>query len=131
MTSQRTLAERALAIVIHEIRQDWDVAGIVVALRHLSDQPMGDVAAIALYCAVKRTDQRTPDCIRQPGEHERALANLTGQQPRPGYLTVQRCDRHGDTLPCLHCQREAAGPPATADQIRAIRTAHPITKEEA
>lgn len=123
MTAKRTQAERALAIVVHEIRDDWDAAGVVTALRHVSDQPMADVAAAALYCAVKRTDQRSPDCIRQSGEHERALANLTGQttQPRPGYLTTIRCERHGDTLPCLHCQREQAGPPADRETIRAIR----------
>ena len=131
MTGQRTQAERALAIVIHEIREDWDVAGIVVALRHLSDQPMADVTAAALYCATKRTDQRTPDCIRRPGEHERALANLTSQrdQPKPSYLSTARCDRHGETLPCLHCQREAAGPPADPTTIRAIRAQYATPKE--
>lgn len=39
------------------------------------------------------------------------------------------CDRHGDTLPCLHCQREAAGPAADPDTIRAIRAQY--AKEQA
>lgn len=79
MTGNRTQAERALAIVIHEIRDEWDTAGITAALRHCTDRPMSEVTAAALYAAIHRLDLRTPAPIAKDGEHWRALTNLAGQ----------------------------------------------------
>ena len=100
--TDRTRAERALAAVVHEIRDEWDEHGITATLRRCSDRPLADVAAAALYAAIKRTDQRTPACIALPGEHWQALTRLRGETasaPEP------RCPDHGETLPCLTCQR--------------------------
>ena len=127
-TTDRTRAERALAGLIHELRPDqWDEHGILVTLRKVSERPLPDVAAAAIYCAIHRTDQHTPACIALDGEHWQAADRMAGQhtnQPaRPPYLAGDRCPTHNQWTPCLTCQRIAAGPPATAEQIRAIRQA--------
>ena len=76
--TDRTKAERALAFLIHEIRDEWDEHGITATLRRCSDKPLPDTIAAALDCATRRHDQRTPDCIWRDGEHWRALANMAG-----------------------------------------------------
>lgn len=119
--TDRTKAERALAFLVHEIRDEWDERGIVVALRKVSDRPLPDVVAAALHCAVKRTDQRAPACIALDGEHWRALDRLTGDaattptsvQP-PARLT---CPMHAEPEPCRAC------PPPVTPEVAQLRLA--------
>ena len=104
--TDRTRAERALAAIVHEIRDEWDEPGITAALRRCSDRPIAEVTAAALYCATKRTDQRSPACIAMSGEHWQSLTRLRGETaaaPEP------RCPDHGETLPCLTCQTADRG----------------------
>lgn len=119
--TDRTKAERALAFLVHEIRDEWDERGIVVALRKVSDRPLPDVTAAALHCAVKRTDQRSPMCITFDGEHWRALGRLTGgdtapsgQPQPPSRLT---CPVHGSPEPCRDC------PPPVTPEVAQLRLA--------
>ena len=108
----RTRAEHALAAVVHEIRDEWDEHGVTAILRKLSDKPLADVSAAALYCAAYRTDQRTPACIALPGEHWQALERMTGKEPeqRPAYLAGAHCPEHGQSLPCFACDAIRRGP---------------------
>lgn len=112
--TDRTKAERALAVLVHEIRDEWDEHGALSVIRKLSDKPLADVAAAALYCAVKRTDQRTPACIGFPGEHWQAFTRAAGQTtPPPAALPYY------DTTPV----QSEPNPVTDVDKIRAIRLA--------
>jgi len=120
MSADRTREERALAAIVHGIRDEWDVAGVVVILRRCSERPLAQVSAAAIYCAHYRTDQRTPECIARPGEHWSALDRMAGRTgtdrgPDP------KCPKHDEFVPCLTCQREARGPIASPERIREIR----------
>lgn len=126
MTPDRTRAERALAYLVSQIRQDWDEPGILAMLRKVSHKPLPDVAAAAIHCAHHRRDQHKPAVIALDGEHWSALSRMAGKpdtDPLPPYLSREKCPSHGQHQPCLACQREAAGPPATTEAIRAIREA--------
>ena len=116
MTPDRTRTERALAAVIHGIRNDWDEHGILTTLRKLSDKPIAQVAAAAIHCATKRHDQRTPACIALDGEHWRALDRLTGDNDAPRSIQPPErlpCPIHQHPEPCPHCS-----PPADPDTAR-------------
>ncbi len=110
--TDRTRAERALAFLLHEIRDEWDEHGSLTVLRKLSDKPLADVSAAAIYCAYHRTDQRTPACIALPGEHWQALSRMANQQPAeptytPPAATERCCPIHGDRMPCRGCAADA------------------------
>ena len=118
--TDRSKAERALAFLVHEIRDEWDEQGVLSALRKVSQQPLVDVTAAAIFCATKRVDQRTPACIALGGEHWRALERMTGA---------------GSVLTTPQPEPYVPPPPtqtASPETIRALRAQHPIrrTKEE-
>jgi len=79
--TDRTRAERALAFLLHEIRDEWDEHGVLSVLRKLSDKPLAEVSAASIHCAFHRTDQRTPACIALSGEHWQALNRMANQAP--------------------------------------------------
>lgn len=130
--TDRTQAERALAFLVHEIRDEWDAAGVLVALRKVSHKPLADVTAAALHCAAKRTDQRSPACIAFDGEHWRALDRLTGDtQPeagRPQPPERLACPIHGDPEPCRTCPPKAT-PETAARRLAEARAAIRAARE--
>lgn len=109
--TDRTKAERALAFLIHELRNEWDEHGTLVTLRKVTDRPLADVTLAALYCATRRTEQRTPACIALDGEHWRAGERLAGQTAESTYTptaaTDRQCTTHGDRIPCRGCAADA------------------------
>lgn len=129
--TDRTKAERALAFLVHEIRDEWDERGVLAALRKVSDRPLADVTAAALHCAIKRTDQRTPLCIAFDGEHWRALERITGTtQPPGGAQPPDRlaCPIHGDPEPCRTCPPKAT-PETAARRLAEARAAIRAARE--
>jgi hypothetical protein len=118
-----------LALLVHEIRDEWDERGVLSVLRKLSDQPMADVSAAAIFCAYHRTDQRTPACIALSGEHWHALARMAGQTPTAA--PAARCADHGQVLPCLRCDALSRGPMNPLPSWRELRDAAQHTQEEA
>lgn len=131
--NDRTRAERALAFLLHEIRDEWDEHGILSALRKLSDKPLAEVSAAAIFCAHHRTDQRTPACIALSGEHWQALDRMANKAPAeptytPPAATEQTCRTHGDRMPCRGC---AADMKAAADVLAQNEAAaEPIPRME-
>jgi hypothetical protein len=112
MTANRTRAEAALAFIVHEIRDEWDTAGIHAALRKVSDRPLDATTAAALYCAVNRPDQRNPAVIALDGEHWNALDRMAGKTvtprtPQPPTAAQIECRIHGDSSPCRGCAADA------------------------
>ena len=95
---------RAIAFLVHSIREDWHEAGIMAALKKLNDRDIADLATAALKAA-KRTDQRTPEVIAMSGSHwsEAKHAEPTPQPP---------ARRSG--LVCWGCNRDRAGHDALA-----------------
>lgn len=75
-TATRDQIDRAIAHIIHAVREEWDVAGIVSALRKCQERPVPDTIAACLYAAVNRTDQRTHAFLPLDGEHWRAITRL-------------------------------------------------------
>lgn len=107
----RARALSALAFIVEQVRPEWNAAGTFAVLSKI-DRPLPAVACAALFCALKRTDQRTPAVIALDGEHWRALANLTGAPwaaptnapPSAGEIA---CRIHGDRQPCRGCRADA------------------------
>lgn len=113
MTIDRTRAESALAAVVHAIRDEWDAHGVQVTLRRCADKPFAELAAAAIYAAVKRTEQRTPACIALDGEHWRALERMTTTAATTQTPTTQppnrlACPIHDKPTPCPECPPPAA-----------------------
>jgi len=113
--TDRTKAERALAFLIHEIRDEWDEHGITATLRKCSDKTLPDTIAAALDCATRRHEQRTPACIALDGEHWRALVNMAGGSTPAESAPLPYYDR----TPI----RTEPNPVTDVEKIRAIRLA--------
>ena len=76
----RATALDALAYIVHDIRPDWDQAGILAVLqRHPDRTPLPDLAVAAIWAACTRTDQKTPAVIGRTGSHWDQPP--TGQKP--------------------------------------------------
>lgn len=117
--TDRSKAERAIAFLVHELRNEWDEHGITTVLRKCSEKPLPDVIAAALDCATRRHDQRTPACIALDGEHWRALVNMAGGPPSvqapatyvpPTNAEIQ-CRLHGQRQPCGGCRADRLAKP--------------------
>ena len=119
--TDRSKAERALAFLVHEIRDEWDEHGVASALHKCSDKPLSDVVAAALDCATRRHDQRTPACIALDGEHWRALGKLGGQASASPISALPYYDRSPTPA-----EQHPITDPA---QIHAIRLAAKATTE--
>jgi hypothetical protein len=118
--TDRTKAERALAFLIHETRDEWDEQGVLSVLRKCSHKTLPEVICAALSCATLRHDQRTPTCIALEGEHWRAFGNLAGQTTTQPATVAPYFDRSPTPVE-QH--------PATPEQIKAHRQAARATNE--
>lgn len=67
-----------LAMLVSEIRPDWQTGGVRSALLKVADRPLREVALAAL-AATSRTDQHSPAVIALDGPHWR----LPGIETRP------------------------------------------------
>ena len=101
----RSRALSALAAIVHEIRTDWDEAGVLAVLQRNPDASLADLAHAAIHAAATRPDQKTPAVIGLAGSH---WGGAPSGQPR------------AHRLPTWHAEEQAT-PPATAEQIAACR----------
>jgi hypothetical protein len=122
----RAEAEQIASAITH-IRPDWLRTSLITMLARHHHRPARDVA-LALIWVAYDPDTRGPGRIDADGPwwHTSRLA-ATDQDTRPPYLADTRCPKHGDREPCLPCQREAAGTPATPERIRQIREQYRAT----
>ena len=114
-----------VAAAINLIRGDWPTKQITTILgRSHQHRPARD-ALIALAWVAYDPDTQTPARIDAEGPWW-AAARTAGMPdaPRP----TPRCDRHGDWMPCLTCQREQAGPAADPAVVAAILDAAGIRR---
>ena len=127
----RTRAERALGFLVAQLRPDWDEAGVLSALRKLSDRPVPDVALAALDCAVHRTDQRTPAGIVADGKHWAVSERLAGQTETPTESGIVTWCEHGRPTGrhCPACQPVTRTLP-TEEQRAVMRLAVAEAKRE-
>lgn len=87
----KELAEH-LAEQIREIREDWDVRGIVAALAKVRERPFFELALAARFAALDQSN-RTPEVIALDGEHWRlARAALRTSSGRRELADSERCD---------------------------------------
>lgn len=94
----RTKAERCLAFLASQQRPDWSEHNVLVALRKVSDRPLGDVWAATLAAATSRTDQ-SPAVIARNGDHWQALDRMhtptsTASSPSTAGRRCNVCGRH-------------------------------------
>lgn len=110
-----------IASAMTMIRPDWLRVSLLTLLAKHQHRPARDVM-LALVWVAYDPDTQAPGRINADGPWWQAgrLA-ATETDARPAYLTAARCGRHGDTEPCLHCQREDRGPVADLDTIRRLR----------
>jgi hypothetical protein len=87
-----------LASLVHEIRTDWDEAGIRAVLAQCGGRPLAQVALEAVAAAITRPDQRSPAIIAMDGRHRHLL-----DPPGTPVATVH-------TLVCEHGQRPSRCP---------------------
>ena len=71
----------ALSYIVHEIRSDWDRAGILAVLQRQPDRTdLADLAVAAITAAHTRRDQRSPTVISYAtGSHWQHVPS--GQRP--------------------------------------------------
>lgn len=106
-----------IATAINAIRGDWPRKQITTILgRNHQHRPARD-ALMALVWIAYDPETQTPARIDADGPWW-ACSRLAGvPEVTP---PLPRCDRHGDWLPCLVCQREQAGPAADPAKVAAI-----------
>ena len=115
-TTSTTWAHR-LASLVHEIRPDWDEAGIRTALAQQGGRHLALVAFEAVAAAITRPDQRTPAIIAMDGRHRHLL-----DPPGTPVATVHTLVCEHDQRPsrCPECQgRGVPCPPDLSRQMRA------------
>lgn len=71
---------RAIAHLVHQVRADWDIPGIMAALRE-SPGGLADLVIAAVTAARDRRDQRTPAVIAMDGPHWRNSAPISPAEP--------------------------------------------------
>lgn len=86
----------ALSYIVHEIRSDWDRAGILAVLQRQPDRTdLADLAVAAITAAHTRRDQRSPTVISYAtGSHWQHVPS--GQRPAVDLPTFRPSD---DTTP--------------------------------
>lgn len=78
----------ALSYIVHEIRSDWDRAGILAVLQRQPDRTdLADLAVAAITAAHTRRDQRSPTVIGLAGSH---WSGAPSGQPRTTRLAAFR-----------------------------------------
>lgn len=110
MTMTRSQAQ-ALAALVHELRPEWDTAGVMGALSAARERGTAwDVAQAALRAAEVPTN-RTPAVIAMAGAHW-SKPGATEAAPRPGVACQE--PGHGSYLAhnCGACRAEHIARPA-------------------
>lgn len=131
MTSQldQTTA-RALAALVHELRQDWDATGIMAALGKVRDRGSAIDVSIAALRVADDPKNRTPAVIVLAGDHWAAPAQTRASStvPRAG---ATRCTipghEHEIAANCRSCRAEQI---AIADGTQAPTTREPAVSPE-
>lgn len=80
----------AIAVLVHQLRPDWDVRGVMAALGQCRDREPADVAIAAVKAASDRKN-RTPAVIALAGPHWLSADRTTTQTP-PALNAL--CSRH-------------------------------------
>ncbi|MGH3447091.1 MAG: hypothetical protein ACRDP4_05665 [Nocardioidaceae bacterium] len=87
-----------LAALIHAIREDWGLSGIMAALVKVRERPLADVTLAAMLAASVASN-RTPEIIAMGGDHWRDVR----------HATTSEASRHTSSVPwaqlCDHCNR--------------------------
>ena len=83
----RAHALDALSYIVHEIRTDWDEAGVLAVLHRNPDADLADLAHAAIHAAATRRDQRSPAVIGLAGSH---WSGAPSGQPRTTRLAAFR-----------------------------------------
>ena len=113
----------ALAALVHTLRIEWDIPGVIKALRDARDRGSAfDVAIAALHCASDLTN-RTPAVIAMAGAHwtkGKALGMTGGGNfvrcPKPGHTSFPAHN-------CGACRMDALdGSDATYERTPAVPT---------
>lgn len=91
---------RAIAHLVHQVRPDWELRGIMAALRGCPPDRLADTVIAAISCARDRHDQHTPAVIPHDGPHW----HITGGNPQP-----PAPQRLTDQETCGYCYRDRTG----------------------
>lgn len=88
---------RALAVLIHEIRDDWQVPGVAAVISSVRDRDPLETC-IAFLRGTARTDQRTPAFLARDGAHWHSRAQVNADH------RFERCSvvGHG-SFPAWNC----------------------------
>ena len=118
----RTKAEQALAAFTHALRPDWDIPGILAAIRTKPIAPLDQIAAATIKATTRR-DQRTPHLIAEDdGTAFDMLLGRMNAEPTPTPpRTTTTCVDHGNPKPCRACAEHARTALRDPARIRAIR----------
>lgn len=105
-----------IATAISMLRPDWLRTSLLTLLAKHQHRSARDVM-LALVWVAYDPETKTPGRIDAEGPWWGASRTAgMPDAPRP----TPRCDRHGDWMPCLTCQREQAGPAADPAVVAAI-----------
>lgn len=89
----------ALAALIHELRPEWGIPGIVKALHDARDRGDAYAVTVAAIHAASDLANRTPAVIAMPGAHW-----VKGKAPDSDQIRFERCSRPGHTsFPATNC----------------------------
>jgi hypothetical protein len=111
----------AIAALVHEVRPEWEVAGIAKALYAAKDRDPFDVAHAALYAAADHAN-RTPAVIPLAGAHWTRGRELASTDAIPGRIDP-RCEVHDweRARGCRACRSEAL---EATEQTRTLVAQH-------
>ncbi|MBM7510034.1 hypothetical protein JOE61_003848 [Nocardioides salarius] len=83
----------ALAAFLHELRGDWDTAGIVAQIGYARDLAPGPDVAIAAIRAAMSATNRTPGVIPLQGEHWRTASSVVTRRPLEAHERCAICNQ--------------------------------------
>ena len=112
-----------IATAISMLRPDWLRTSLLTLLAKHQHRSARDVM-LALVWVAYDPETKTPGRIDAEGPWW-AAARTAGMPDAP--QPTPRCDRHGDWLPCLVCQREAVTP-ADPAEVAAILDRHGLKR---
>jgi hypothetical protein len=97
----------AIAVLVHQLRPDWDIRGVMAALADCQDRDAATVAIAAVRAATTASN-RTPAVIAMEGPHwgDGPAEHTTERRTsRPEQLPLNAlCDRHKrDPRTCPWC----------------------------
>lgn len=116
------LQAKQLAVFIHSIRGDWDIAGVHKALGFARGRGPADALAVAAIRAAMNPANRTPAVIGMSGPH---WVGAFVERQGPG--RELDCVEHGVPESRCRTRHQRVGPPDWWDDFRKGRAAPPET----